>query len=204
MNEKQIVHPEDRRRYFRIDDEVNLFYSKVNENYDLDSSLLSNDLLGAYSLTAAMGSLSQEADLILRRLENSSPEIAEYLRVMDNKIDLITRSIVMQGADIYKNNARNVNLSAAGLAVDCEEELAEGQNLEIKMLLTSCMAVIVTIGKVVNCRKNTEDENSHYPYYVGVDYVEMKDQDRELLIKHVVKKQMQQIRDKRVENSSVS
>ena len=196
MNDKQNIHTEDRRRFFRIDDEVNLYYKKVDEKNNNGPSYTSDDVLGTCSLTAAMDVLSQESDLILRRLERSEPEIAEYLKVMENKIDLMVRIVVMQGADFSEQSTRNVNLSAAGLAFDCEEALEEGQYLEIKMLLASCMAVIVTFGRVVNCRKNLQDDDQ-YPYFVGVDYLNMKDQDRELLIKHVVKKQMQQIREKK-------
>ena len=38
MNEKLNIHTEDRRRYFRIDDEVNLFYKKVDEKNNMGSS----------------------------------------------------------------------------------------------------------------------------------------------------------------------
>jgi preprotein translocase subunit SecY len=196
MNEKQKVNTQDRRRYFRIDDEVNLFYKKVEEQHEIGSSYFSTNVLGACSLTAAMEMFSQESQLIINRLERNEPDIAEYLQVMENKIDLIAQAVVMQGTDFAEQGVRNINLSAAGLAFDCEEKLEEGQYLEIKMLLTSCMAVIATIAKVVNCKENAQ-ENSQYPFYVGVDYIRMKDQDRELLIKHVVKKQMQQIREKK-------
>ncbi len=62
------------------------------------------------------------------------------------------------------------------------------------MLLASSMTVIATYGKVIHCKKQAEDD-SEYPFLVGVDYYNMKDPDKELLIKHVVKRQMQQIRD---------
>jgi len=196
MKEKQAMHAEDRRRYFRIDDEVNLFYKKVDEKEINDFSYVSDDILSTSSLSAAMDMLAQEAQLILRRVERSDPDIADYLKLMDDKIDLIGRALVMQGTNFTEQSARNVNLSAAGLAFDCEEALQAGDFLEIKMLLTSCMAVIVTFVKVINCRKN-ENPDSEFPYMIGVDYLNIKDQDRELLIKHVVKRQMQQIRSKK-------
>ena len=100
----------------------------------------------------------------------------------------------MQGTDFKEKDTRNANLSASGLAFDCDEALAIGDYLEIKMLLVSCMAVIITYGKVIYC-KEQKQKNDQFPYIIGVDYVNMKDQDRELLIKHVVKRQMQQIRE---------
>lgn len=196
MNEKLNIYAEDRRRYFRIDDEVNLYYKKVDEQVVNQLSHVSDDILGTCSLTAAIDMLSQESQLLLRRLEKTEPEITEYLKVMEDKIDLIARAVVMQGTDFSEQSVRNVNLSAAGLAFDCEEELRQGEYLEIKMLLSSSMTVIVTYVKVINCRVNNKD-TSEYPYFVGVDYLNMQESDRELLIKYVVKRQMQQIREKK-------
>ncbi|HEY8095055.1 MAG TPA: PilZ domain-containing protein, partial [Methylobacter sp.] len=62
------------------------------------------------------------------------------------------------------------------------------------------MAVIVTYGRVIYS-KNSQSNDSQYPYFVGVDFIDMKDEDRELLIKYVVKKQLQQIRDKKQSNN---
>jgi hypothetical protein len=35
------------------------------------------------------------------------------------------------------------------------------------------------------------------PFQIGIDYVNLQEQDREVLIKHVVKRQMQQIREQK-------
>jgi len=80
------------------------------------------------------------------------------------------------------------------LAFESEEALAVGDYLEIKMLLVSCMAVIVTYGKVIYC-KTQNNPDSRFSHVIGVDYVNMKEQDRELLIRHVVKRQLQQLRE---------
>jgi c-di-GMP-binding flagellar brake protein YcgR len=100
----------------------------------------------------------------------------------------------MDGTDLVNEQTRNVSLSASGVAFECEELISEGEFLEIKLLLTSSMAVIVSYGNVVYSRKNP-DTKSDLAYIVGVAFSEMKEQDKELLIKHVVKRQMQQIRE---------
>jgi hypothetical protein len=35
------------------------------------------------------------------------------------------------------------------------------------------------------------------PFQIGLDYINLQDQDREILVKHVVKRQMQQIREQK-------
>jgi len=187
---------EERRRFFRIDDEVNLFYQKVDEKMVVEPSHLSDNILSNCSLSSALELISQDSAQLLYRLERNQPDVAEYLRLIDSKIDLLSQAIMLQGGQFKENSTRNANLSAAGIAFEVEQQLEQGDFLEIKMLLVHCMAVIVAYGKVVYCKKSQSGDDQ-YPYLVGVDYVNLKDQDRELLIKHVVKKQLQQLRDKK-------
>ncbi len=190
------TNAEERRRFFRIDDEVNLFYQKIDEKLILEPSYLSDNILSNCSLSSALDMVSQDSSALLTRLERTQPEVADYLRLIETKIDLVAQAIMLQGGQFKENTTRNANLSASGIAFEVEHELEQGDYLEIKMLLVHCMAVIVAYGKVVYCKKS-QSGVEQYPYLVGVDYVNMKDQDRELLIKHVVKKQLQQLRGKR-------
>jgi c-di-GMP-binding flagellar brake protein YcgR len=189
-----MTHEEERRRFFRIDDEVNLYYKPIDEKMVNRTSHISDNVLGNCSLAAALEMMSQESRFMMSRLERNSPEVADYLKIIDSKIELIAQALILQGSDFKEKDTINVNLSASGLAFDCSEKLNVDDYLEIKMLLVSCMAVIVTYAKVVYC-KPKPDSSSGFPYVAGVDYINMKDQDRELLIKHIVKRQMQQIRE---------
>lgn len=184
---------QERRRFFRIEDTVNLFYKVIDEETVSELSYVSDDVLSNSSLAAVLDAISQEARIIGFRLEKREPEIFEYLKLMDAKINMVAQAVMMQGNQFGEHDTRDVNISASGLAFHTDEELKAGQFLEIKMMLTSCMAVIVVYAKVVYSLYDEDNEES--PYHVGVDYINMKDEDRELLIKHVVKKQMQQIRE---------
>ncbi|MGR9012039.1 MAG: PilZ domain-containing protein [Gammaproteobacteria bacterium] len=191
---------EERRGFFRIDDEVNLFYKKVDEKQVSEPHHVSDNVLNSCSLSTALEIVSKDSAIQLHRLEKILPDVADYLRLIETKIDLLAQAIVMQGHQFKDNETRNVNISASGMAFNCEEMLKEGDYLEIKMLLVSSMAVIVTYGRVVYCR-NSQTNDGKFPYFVGVDFTNMKDDDRELLIKYAVKKQMQQIREKQQDNN---
>jgi len=185
---------EDRRRFFRIDDEVNLFYKIVDERTVLAASAVTDDLLSSCSLATAMDVLDQEARMIIYRLEKKEPEIAEYLKILDSKIKLIAQELTRQDSDISESSVRNANISATGIAFESDESVEVGELLEVKLLLSSCFAVIAIFGKVVYCKENRDNS---MPFQVGIDYINLKDQDREVLIKHVVKRQMQQIREQK-------
>jgi len=199
VKKNNVLKSEERRQFFRVDDEINLIYIKIDEKKVMETALVSDSILGHWSLSATLDALSQESALLLHRLGKSYPDVAEYLKILDNKIDLIAQGLVTQNSQFSKNGVRNANLSATGVAFDSEEIFKQGDYLEIKILLVNSMAVVVACGKVVYCKQN-QSGDSRFPYVVGVDYVSIKDQDRELLIRHVVKRQLQQIRDKRESN----
>ncbi len=186
---------EEKRRYFRINDTINLLHKIIDENALIRLSHVSNDVLSNCSLTAALDVLSQEARLLVPRLERRDPELFEYLKIMDTKINLIAQAISLQNEQFSEHDTREVCLSATGLAFSNEVPIKEGELLELRMFLTSCMAVIVAYGRVVQC-KDISQENPQRPFSICVEYVNMKEDDRELLIKHVVKRQLQQLRDK--------
>ncbi len=186
----------DRRRFFRIDDEIRLFYKKILANQLQENNASGMNAFGNCSLATALDMMTQESLVSLHRLERNDPDVAEYLKVLNNKIDLVARALLMQKMELSEQKTRNVNMSASGIAFDCEELIQPGECLEIKMLLASSMAVIITYGKVIRCEKNA-DMNKEYPYIVGVDYYRMPEQDREVLIKHVVKRQIQQIKEEK-------
>lgn len=184
----------ERRRFFRIDDDVNLFYKSVDERSIIAASKVSDDMLSSCSLITALDVLDQESRIIMFRLEKNDPEIAEYLKLQDAKIKLIAETLMRQGNDFNEGTMRSANISASGLAFDSIEAISENSFLQIKLLLTSCFAVISIYGKVIHCQKSDVIDGKQH-YQIGLDYINLKDQDREILIKHVVKRQMQQIRE---------
>lgn len=196
MEMPNMAKPEERRGFFRIDDEINLFYKKVDEMVVTEPHRVSGDMLSNCSLSVAMDMASQESAVLLRRIEKDLPDVADYLKLMDTKFELLAQALMMQSFEVKETETRNVNISATGIAFDCEDALKKDDYLEIKLLLASSMAVVVTYGRVVFCKDGTSNDSRH-PYFVGVDFINMNEDDRELLIKYVVKKQLQHIRDKK-------
>jgi hypothetical protein len=194
VSKKNVVKSEDRRQFFRVEDEVNLVYVKIDEKKVIEGNYVSENILGNWPLSAALEMVTQESAILLHKVGKSQPDVADYLRLIDNKIELLAQAMVMQSGQFNQNNVRNANLSATGIAFDSEDAFLEGDYLEIKILLVNSMAVIVALGRVIYC-KNHKADSGRFPYTIGVDYVGIKDQDRETLIKYVVKRQLQQIRD---------
>jgi hypothetical protein len=186
---------QEKRRYFRVNDTINLLHKVIDEKAGEQNSHVSKDVLSNCTLMSAMDVLAQETHSLLSRLERRDSELSEFLRLIDTKINLIAQAVSIKEESFSEHDTRDVVMSATGLAFSNEEPINVGQLLELRMLLTSCMAVIVAFGRVVQC-KNIAEDSPDRPYVICVEYINLKEDDRELLIKHVVKRQLQQLRDK--------
>lgn len=174
MDKVNMTKNKNRRVSFRIYDQVNLFYKKIDEKLLTEPYPNFDTISAVPSLSTDIGTESQDSALLL-------PKLKEKLS-----------GTVMPRPIIEENDTLDVNISASGMAFTCEDAFEEGDYLAVKILLLSSMAVIVTYCKVVYC-KNSNPYESHYPYLVGAHFIDMKDEDRELLIKHVAKKKVQQL-----------
>lgn len=187
------VKSEERRRFFRIDDDIALYYKLIEATELKAASHVSQNVLEGCSLSTAWHILTQEAKIIQPRIETKDLEYAEYFKILNAKLDLIAQAFIMKDVDENEQKTRNVNLSASGLAFDNHEALPLGQHLKVTLILGAVVASIALQATVVYCRKN-EDANKP-PYLIGLDYENIQEQDRELLIQYIMQRQKQQIRE---------
>ncbi|MDO9269491.1 MAG: PilZ domain-containing protein [Methylobacter sp.] len=162
-----------RRVFFRIYDEVNLFYQKIDEKLLTEPYSTFENISNTPASTTDAEKISQDSASSLPTLEKNLPDI----RTPESQFN--------------ESETRHVNISASGMAFNCEDALKEGDILVIKIQLASSMAAIVTYSQVVYCKNlQSDDSPSDSPHscFVGAHFVNMKDEDRKLLIKYVDKK----------------
>ncbi len=184
---------EERRRFFRIEDEIVLVYRPIAPEDMPDPDQFQNQALDPFSLTSTLEYLTQESHAHLRRIERDHPDVAEYLKTLERKIDVLAQALMISNNRLVDQPTHKVNLSAAGIAFDADRPIAEGGLLELKMVLPPSLVGIVTFGRVVHCSPS-EDGKS---WRVGVDFLSMREQDREVLIRHVVKRQLTLLRERK-------
>ena len=187
--------PDERRRYFRIEDEITLFYREVDEGALPDCESFKEEVMDGFSLTATLEYLDQESGFLCRTIEKSNPDIASYLDVLNQKINLIAKAVLLKEEGVSELPASKVNISASGISFFADLELKAGSLLEVKMILPPALTGLVAYGRVVYCEPV---ENEHHSHRLAVDYINISEQDRDILIRHIVKRQMQQIRHENI------
>jgi hypothetical protein len=196
-NKARAVSNNDRRSYFRIDDTVRLSLRAVAES-EIANRLdrLEQDLAGNFAVMSSLAAITAQMAVGLRRIESRDPDLAAYLRAIDQKIEVIGRAFLAQEPEIAAEKAVAVNLSAGGMCVAVDQDFEPGQIVEIRLLLFPSFTGLLLYGTVVECG-DAPVEQGHGRRLVRVEFTHIREQDRELLIRHLLRRQSAQLRDDR-------
>lgn len=203
-NKLQQQTDQDRRSYFRIDDTVRMSLRRVPPA-EVEASLdrLEHDLAGNFTVMSSLGAITAQMTAGLRRIENRDPDLAAYLRAIDQKIEVIGRAFIAAEPDLVGEAAVPVNLSAGGMCAGVEEHYEPGTDIEVRMLLFPSFTGLMIYGNVVDCGPARVDHPSErYEYVTRIEFTHIREQDRELLIRHLLRRQSDQLRDRQEKDES--
>jgi c-di-GMP-binding flagellar brake protein YcgR len=194
-SDQQDMITNERREYFRIDDSIQVSYSLVDVASipaDIDSRL-QND---RFSVTTRLQAISQHLSAALHRIEQRDPDVADYLKALDEKINLLGQSFLAEEKDLLGQPPRSVNLSAGGLAMDVAEAMTIGDRVEVKLFLLPSYTGVLAYGEVVGVDHNP-DEQADYPYRVRINFTLIRGSDQDALIRHIMRRQGEMLRQRR-------
>ncbi len=192
----------ERRNFFRIDDSVNLSFQEISENALKERmSQVEMELEGGFTVMSSIAAINQNMAAVMHRIESEEPDIAEYLKAINSKIDILGRALLSKDSDLVEQPAQPVNLSASGMAFYTSEPVKNGSLLELRVLLMQSFTGIITFGEVVGC-DSVDDPVGGFNYFIRINFKHMRESDRDLLIRHVVKRQGEFLRKRRENRES--
>ena len=178
-----VVHERERRRYQRIDDEIVMFWRKVKPDEvpeeDGSNKYPSED----FTLALQKKLLNFENAEILKRIGRVNPLLAGYLVLLERKVVVLASALTSKGNLKHCHSTHHVNLSASGLAFLTEKQYPLGTILELRMILAPPLTSIVAYGRVIYCIHY--DDDKPLPHRIGVGFIRLHDDDRELLTGYV-------------------
>lgn len=191
----------ERRSFFRIDDTVRLSLRRVpGEELEGRLDRLDHGLAGNFTVMSSLAAITAQMTMGLRRIDKRDPELAAYLRAVDQKIEVIGRALIAQEPELSAEEAVPVNLSAGGMCVGVDEPFEPGTLLEARMLLFPSFTGLVIYGSVVESSPASQDEaRGCYQHLARIEFTHIREQDRELLIRHLLRRQSAQLRDQQGE-----
>ncbi len=188
---------EDRRHYFRVEDALQVTYRAIPAE-EKDSWLESyrKGFSGGFSASAEIMVMRQEVVTLMRNIALQYPDIGAYLASLDRRVEVLARHVDAVYSDLTEQPVRSGNISASGLAMQVENPLEPGTLLEMKLLLLPSHTGMVLPAEVIDCDKADETD---IPYLLRVNFSHLREQDRDLLIRHVIQRQSEMLRQRREE-----
>lgn len=200
---KQHANARDRRQFFRIDDTVRMQIQPLTtEQLTAGVANLERGFDGNFTVMSSLAAVTAQMATSMRRIESRDPDVAAYLKALDQKMEILGRAFLAQESELVSSEDQTVNLSAGGVCIPADEPMPEGQALEIRMLLYPSFTGLLSFGEVVGCLTMDPSENEGYAHLLRVEFVHMREQDREILIRHVLRRQSECLRARRSEEDA--
>ena len=177
----------ERREYFRIKDQAIVTINKTQSDRSLQSLKAEH---ASFLLGSTISTLDMDHQAVISKIKRSNPDIALYLDVINKKINLISNHIMENSLEISAHSQTEIDLSAAGIAIESNDDYSENDHVEIKLILLPEKTGILSIGRITRIK---QENNSKI---LCIDFEQIAESDRELIIKHTMVLQLEQARAK--------
>ena len=185
--------PNNKRNSFRVTDHVHLSVMRRSED-DLVELI---DNFDAYRMQACLKThFSHQKETRvpnLKVIKSRDSEIGTYLQYLESQIhqlaQLISDKSVRQDRD--RLEMVPVNLSADGMRFCFEEALNVGECLELLIWLLPDELIVLAFAKVIRI------EGQEGEVWVSVKFDRIHEEDREAIVRHVVRVQQHEIREEK-------
>ena len=180
----------DQRQYFRINDTAWVDYRRVKHAQLSGSASAHFNSDEDCELASELQRLDSESAAQLHALAERDAELASYLRIQNQKIELIARSIIsaQQSDDTL---LQDIILSEAGMQFLSQEPLKPGQWIAVRVVLKSEPLVFHCFAEVQACDPCTDHDGQ---WSVNSEFAWRDEHDRDLLAGHVLREQAKQRR----------
>ncbi|MBT8433847.1 MAG: PilZ domain-containing protein [Gammaproteobacteria bacterium] len=181
---------DERRRYFRIEDEALVALEPIDKATidDRLEDFWTNE--HAFSLRNNYNFQIEQHIADRNKIDSRMPELGRYLRVLEQQVDLLTDKLLGDENDKAMTE-KSVNLSAQGIAYYDDQAPEQDELVELKLKLLPSGFRLVIIARVVLVEKDRcQDQGKHR---ISLDFENLHEADREILIKHMHNKQMESL-----------
>jgi hypothetical protein len=176
--------PGERRAATRIYSTLALVYKHIS---GLDAGLDPYDtrfgLPQHFTLAEELAQVDSLQRQHLDALQLQVPQLEGLIATINQKFDILARTIGGSLSHVVSPAPQNVNLSESGLSFHAAEPLLPGVHLHLAISNTSRNYHIAATGRVVFC-----EEEDLEGYRTGVAFVTLRDDDRQILARDVIRK----------------
>lgn len=191
----------ERREYFRIPDEVLLKVRRL----DADAvpavvERITDRVPDRFTVAANFTLNSRAMARTLHGIAQETPDAARYMKHLDQKLNHLARLFVLEEVEQGDYPRLDVCLSAGGLVFPSAASYATDDLLEMRMVVYPQMIGVLTVARVVHCNPRDTAPDSR-GWSVAVEYVHIRESDRDLLVSHIIGRETELLRKQRGETA---
>ena len=173
---------DDRREYYRIEDTIALDFT-VLAGAEAHASEPLHDSSPLFNLLSDLHLMDFESQHLLRHIGERDRTLANYLKVMNKRIDLLGQAVAQSLLrDI--GTPRRVSLSEGGISFNNARAVPAGSHLAIKMVLMPQALGLLLRAQVIHCQERGDGQ-----FEIGTCFEALSDAQRQLLARHILQKQ---------------
>jgi len=181
------INEDERRDFFRIDDDVYLDLQTISEDeYQLAPATLESLSDSSFSLSANFATLNNSINPILNNIKQLHPDIGEFLEMVNNKIDNLSQHLLQANSNYDESKIIKANLSASGIQFESQIAVSAQQAVKLELILLPEKIGLLIFGRVVDTKNDL----------ISIEFEFLRPEDQELMIKHNLNKQMEELREK--------
>ncbi|ROM91011.1 PilZ domain-containing protein [Pseudomonas brassicacearum] len=186
---------EDRREYYRIEDTIALEIRPLSAPEAAGQEVL-QDASPLFNLLSELHLSEFESQHLLRQISERDRNTANYLKVMNKRIDLLSQ-VVAQTVLGKFGEPQPVVLSEGGIEFEHHLAYPTGSHLAIKLLLMPQALGLLLRAKVTHC-----EPESFGTFEIGTEFEALTDAQRQLLARYILQRQAHERRLAREQNES--
>lgn len=174
---------EERREYFRVEDNVLLSWCAVSadERCRPPEEHFGNSEL--FRLMRELRGIDAEHSSFLRTLTERDRELSSHLKSINRKLELVVQTLTALHTPSGATEPQSVSLSETGIAFMAPAPVALGTLLALEVTLLPQHAAIAAYGEVVANRTDA-------PGRTVVNFVDLRQSDRQTLARHLLQVQI--------------
>lgn len=179
----------DRREYYRIEDTIALDFTPLAGAEALASDEL-HDASPLFNLLSELHLMDFESQHLLRNISERDRTLANYLKVVNKRIDLLGQAMAQSLLrDI--GPPKRVTLSEGGISFFNAQPVSVDSHLAMKMVLMPQALGLLLRAKVLHCQEHEGQ------FEIGAEFEALTDAQRQLLARHILQRQAQERRQAR-------
>lgn len=177
----------EKRSFFRINSDLALLSRSV-DNYTAEHTppeAQFPESQHTLSLFNELKRLDREAAPHLSSIAELNRSLADYLAIMNKKLDLMARQQFAADAEQSDLIPTHVNLSEGGIAFTNQRSLYKGSHLAMQLRFLSDYSTVACFATVIRC-----DAADNGAYKVACKFTKLPESKQEVLSKHIMQAQL--------------